>query len=175
MDVKANEQRLFSYISNIKVYVNQSLSSTTLQTTKLQLLCRVRSPSQGLMWVESATPHNGSSEVIGGNEPITAIHNQEKKPFTFCLLKLHWFSHCHDQFPEKQQHLFHGLCYVSDSQRTGNPCLGTWEDGSEAAAYMALSCPVASNDSIPPAGFHHHGALQCPEEHPQLETGKPEN
>lgn len=127
------------------------------------------------MWAESATPHNGSSEVIGKNEPITTIHNQEKKTFTFCLLKLHWFSHCHDQFPEKQQHLFHGLCYVSDSQRTGNPCLGTWEDGSEAAAYMALSCPVASNDSVPPAGFHHQGALQCPEQHPQLETGNPEN
>ena len=77
--------------------------------------------------------------------------------------------------PWEAQHLLHRLCYGSDSQRTGNPCLGTWEDGSEAAAYMALSCPVASNDSIPPAGFHHHGALQCSEQHPVLETRNPEN
>ena len=52
--------------------------------------------------------------------------------------------------------------------------LEIWEDGSEAAAYMALSCPVAFNDSISPGGFYHHRALQPPEQHSLLDTGNPE-
>ena len=52
--------------------------------------------------------------------------------------------------------------------------LETWEDGSEAADYMALSCPVAYNDFISPARFHHHRTLLSPEQHPLIETGNPE-
>lgn len=157
--------------------MNQCISSTALHLTKLQFLCRVRSPkpSQGLMWAESATPHNGSSEVMGEMNQSQPFTTKKKNPTSPSVSQdcIGFLTAMTNSL--RISNICSIGCAVSDSQRTGNPCLGTWEDGSEAAAYMALSCPVVSNNSIPPAGFHHHGALQCSEQHPLLETRNPEN
>lgn len=130
---KQNEESAFR--SSVTSKFAWCLNPITGQETQPHLLCRERSPSpsQSLMWVESATPHKGFCEVIGGNEPITAIHVHKKKikkTWNSSPLspRADWLSHCLDQFPKKQ-HVVHRFCFGSDSQRTGNHVWGLGKVG----------------------------------------------
>lgn len=167
---KQNEESAFR--SSVTSKFAWCLNPITGQETQPHLLCRERSPSpsQSLVWVESATPHKGFCEVIGGNEPITAIHVHKKKKIKIpeilhlCLQGLIGFlTALTNSLKSNMWFIDFALAQILRGQRTMSGGLGRWV-WSNSLHGFGMSCCLYWVP--PPWGFT---AYRIPCQRPRLQ------